>query len=92
VTTIKMDRISSSNLHSVGYDEASKRLRIRFGEKGRLYEYAQVPPEIAASLRAAKSPGGYFHANVKNAYGTKIVDEVAEAIAAEKAADPAPPK
>ncbi len=58
--------VTSSNLRSVGYDDASRKLAIEF-RNGVIYEYTEVPPEIHAELMKAKSHGKYFHSHIRNA-------------------------
>lgn len=66
---IEIDRVAvkSSNLVSVGYDDASCILEIEF-HGGRVYRYSGVPPEEHRGLMAAASHGKYFAANIKNRY------------------------
>lgn len=56
----------SSAITGHGYDAASRTLLLRFNG-GRSYRYADVPPEVYAALKEAKSMGGYFgkHINGK---------------------------
>lgn len=51
--------VASSNLHSVGYDPATRTLVVEF-HGGQLYAYADVPPEHVSLLQGAPSPGDYF--------------------------------
>lgn len=44
-----MQVVQSSNVHSVGYDEASRAMRVQF-QAGGLYEYAGVNPDLYASM------------------------------------------
>ncbi len=60
-------RVSSSNLHSVGYDATSQTLRIRF-HSGGIYDYFNVPENRYSGLMSAGSKGTY-HANyIKDLY------------------------
>ncbi len=59
--------VSSSNIASVGYDAATSSLQIEF-LSGKVYEYYEVPESEFDGLVNAGSPGGYFHANIKNIY------------------------
>ncbi|HFD1330276.1 TPA: KTSC domain-containing protein [Yersinia enterocolitica] len=58
--------VSSSNLHSVGYDSASSTLEIAFLGGG-VYQYSKVPASVHASLMNAPSKGQYFDVNIKKA-------------------------
>ena len=48
----------SSNVHSFGYDVATKLLRIHF-MSGAIFDYHDVPAEIASALHISKSKGTY---------------------------------
>jgi hypothetical protein len=58
--------ISSSNLRSVGYDEASATLEVEFRDGG-VYQYYDVPESRYAGLMSAYPHGSYFDAHIKNA-------------------------
>ena len=61
--------VSSTALQSVGYDEDSQTLEIKF-TSGAVYQYFEVPPEVYRGLMAAESHGRYFHQHVRSAgYG-----------------------
>lgn len=62
--------VSSSDLHSVGYDPITMVLEIEFNSGG-VYAYSGVPAAIHSSLMAAGSHGQYFHAFIKDRYPTK---------------------
>jgi lysyl-tRNA synthetase class 2 len=57
--------VNSSNLRAVGHD--GRTLTIEF-HGGRIYEYDGVPREEFLGLLQAGSPGGYFHAHIKDRY------------------------
>lgn len=59
--------VSSSNLHSVGYDASSRTLEIEFND-GSVYQYYDVPPAIYSGLMNAASHGTYFHANIRDRF------------------------
>lgn len=59
--------VTSGNLSAVGYDAQSNTLEVEF-KNGSVYQYHSVPPESHAGLMAAGSVGGYFNANIKNAF------------------------
>lgn len=58
------ERVVSSDLASVGYDESSQILEVEF-TNGAVYEYLRVPPGIHASLMSAPSHGRFFNEYVK---------------------------
>ena len=61
-----MERVAveSSNILSVGYDEALSVLEVEF-KGGSVYQYSGVPKEIAMGLIEAESPGKYFAENIR---------------------------
>lgn len=62
-----MTEVKSSNISHIGYDEATKVLKVRFKAGGE-YHYFDVPKEQYDALMSAKSIGSYFAKNVKNLY------------------------
>lgn len=65
--------VTSSNVASVGYDEATKTLEVEF-KKGGIYQYFDVPASVHAGLLAAPSIGSYLDADIKKAgYRYKLV-------------------
>jgi hypothetical protein len=58
--------VSSTSLQSVGYDEAKQILEVEF-QRGTVYQYFEVPPQIYQELLAADSHGTYFAQNIKKA-------------------------
>jgi hypothetical protein len=67
--TPEMERkpVDSRNLLSVGYDDASETLEVEF-KSGSVYQYYGVPQAEHEALCSADSVGGYFSANIRNAY------------------------
>ena len=64
---MEMIPVESSNLKSVGYEPASKTLRIQFNT-GTVYDYYNVPEQVFQNLLNAESKGRYFHAAIRMAY------------------------
>ncbi|MCI0470087.1 MAG: KTSC domain-containing protein [Candidatus Aminicenantes bacterium] len=62
-----MINVTSSNVESIGYDESSQILRVRF-LNGTTYDYKNVPPMEFEQLKIAHSIGAYLHRNIKNNY------------------------
>jgi hypothetical protein len=62
---MKMDlqRVTSSNLQAIGYDEQSKTLRILF-LGGAVYDYFNVPVSLHRSLMTSHSKGHFFQEHV----------------------------
>lgn len=65
-----MDRrvVTSSNIHSVGYDPAALTLEIQFRKTGEVYQYFGVPEHIHRGLMAASSHGKYFHRYIRGSF------------------------
>jgi len=59
--------VESSNVESVGYDEASETVYVRY-LNGTLYIYKGVPKWEFENLKDAPSIGSYLHRNYKNVY------------------------
>jgi len=64
---IQMAEASSSQIHSYGYDPASKTLAVQFKHGGR-YHYKDVPQEVYDSMSKAESVGSFLHQNVKGKF------------------------
>ena len=62
---MKRDTVRSSNLASIGYDEANNILEIEFNHGG-IYQYLNVPFDVYEELMNANSHGTYFSANIRN--------------------------
>lgn len=60
--------VSSSNIHSIGYDPSSQILEIEFNSGG-IYQYFNVPQSEYNRLMTASSHGSYFAHNIKDRYG-----------------------
>jgi KTSC domain len=61
--------VTSSLIHSLGHDAASRMLAIRFrdakGGAGALYHYSHVTPADFAALTGSKSLGVHFNSVIK---------------------------
>lgn len=64
--------VESSNLLSVGYDQATATLEIAF-HSGSVYQYTNVPLEIYQELMQASSKGQYFNHEIKGGYAYRKV-------------------
>jgi hypothetical protein len=64
-----MDRqlVISSELHSVGYDDANRLLEVEF-RTGGVYHYFGVPRQAYDALMTAASKGRFFNTQIKPAY------------------------
>lgn len=59
--------VVSSDLQSVGYEEANRVLEIEF-RNNTTYQYFGVPVEAYRGLMSASSHGKYLHAYIKDVY------------------------
>jgi hypothetical protein len=64
-----MDRliVNSSNLITVGYDDAVGTLEVEF-QSGKVYQYMNVPAQIYQGLMTASSKGEFFHDHILKQY------------------------
>ena len=58
------DRVTSSNVASVGYDPATLTLEVEF-KNGSIYQYFNVPRGLYKDLMAAASVGGFLDKHIK---------------------------
>lgn len=62
---MKRQRVSSSNLASIGYDEEQKILEVEFLNNS-IYQYFGIPSRTYKNLMDAPSHGKYFNVNIRN--------------------------
>jgi len=64
-----MDRsyVASTNVASVGYDEATETLEVEF-LNGSIYQYYNVKMNIYEQMMQAGSKGKFLNTYIKNAY------------------------
>jgi len=67
MTMPEMTAVDSSNLESVGYDEANRELYVRFLDN-QTYVYSEVPPQLYEELLQAPSKGSFLNRAIKGAY------------------------
>ena len=67
MTTIERTPVASSNLASIGYDEAARTLSVEF-RSGAIYHYFDVPWCVYEQLMKARSHGEYFCNTIREAY------------------------
>lgn len=58
--------VESSVIASMGYAPAERVLELEFRGSGDIYDYFDVPPEVYAEFREAKSKGTYLNQVFKN--------------------------
>ena len=59
-------------ISSFTYDPGARRLVVTF-VTGRIYEYADVPANVAANLRASFSKGVFFNEHIRNNYPSREI-------------------
>jgi hypothetical protein len=64
---MEMQKVKSSNILAVGYDEDARKLVVEF-HSGKKYAYHSVPPEVHEAFLGAKSMGIFFVREVKGQY------------------------
>ena len=69
---IEMIPVVSSNVESIGYNEGTQILRIKF-LNGAIYEYKNVPLMEFEQLKNASSVGSYLSRNIARNYSYEKV-------------------
>lgn len=64
--------VTSSTIHSLGYDKATKILEVEF-KTGRIYQFFEVDDKIHKTLLNDTSIGTSFNKNIKNKFKYKII-------------------
>lgn len=59
--------MTSKAIADIKYDPAQERLTVFF-LSGRIFEYVDVPAEVAASFQSAFSKGAFFNCYVRERY------------------------
>tara|TARA_Y100001938_G_C8031694_1_gene400999 strand:- start:797 stop:1042 length:246 start_codon:yes stop_codon:yes gene_type:complete len=67
-----VNQYKSSNIKGSIYNKNTKKLIVEFNS-GRKYEYEEVPDNVAAGLRIAKSQGSYFNKQISKKYKYKLL-------------------
>ena len=78
-----MTRVSSSNIHSVGFDQKSQLLAVQFLSAPAPCHFGPVPAEIAVQLTGAESVGKAFGQLIRGKWHPLSPDAVAAALADE---------
>lgn len=63
---MKMIPILSGNIIYIGYDENSKKLRVKL--KSSMYEYNNVPKHVYINFLSEKSKVKFFHSNIRHRF------------------------
>ena len=64
---MERNSVSSSNIISVGYDEAAQTLEIEFAS-GDVYQYYNVGAALYEQFMQAQSKGQFLSYNIRNSY------------------------
>lgn len=76
IDEFEMQKVESSNIDEIGYDETTLKLVVQFKNGGR-YTYAGVSPEVFADFATADSQGKFFHKHIRGKYNhEKLPDRV----------------
>lgn len=67
MSDMEMIPVVSSNVESIGYDEGTQILRVKF-LTGAIYEYKNVPLIEFEQLKNAPSVGSYLNRNIARNY------------------------
>jgi len=67
MTEIQRQPVNSSDIASIGYDEAAETLEIEFKATG-IYRYFSVPRNVWQELARTPSPGKLFLQQIKGKY------------------------
>jgi len=66
-TNMERQAVGSSNIASIGYDEATETLEVEF-LSGAVYQYYNVGSDLYQSLLTAPSKGSFLNTYIRNAY------------------------
>jgi KTSC domain len=70
---MRRQRVNSSGVVSVGYDDWSKTLEVEF-PGGAIYDYAHVPEVLYRDLLAAESKGRFVNLYIKPYFDHEEID------------------
>jgi hypothetical protein len=69
---MQRQHVSSSNVHSIGYDKDTQILEVEYNNGG-IYEYSDVPASEYEALMLASSVGSYLHTHIKGKYSYRKI-------------------
>jgi hypothetical protein len=64
---MEMIRVSSSAITAIGYDAATRRMKIQFSA-GYTYDFCGVPESVFNGLLRAGSKGTYYNDHIRDRY------------------------
>ncbi|HYK05411.1 MAG TPA: KTSC domain-containing protein [Thermoanaerobaculia bacterium] len=71
---MRRERIASSVIYSVGYDDEKQILEVEFGLR-RVYRFSKVPRKEYEALMSAPSAGRYFNTVIRKKFRGRKVEE-----------------
>ena len=69
---MERQRVNSSKLRSVGYDEKTRVLEVEMSN-GAIYQYTGVYPEVHRRFLAAPNPTSFFDDKIAEEYSSRKV-------------------
>lgn len=72
---MKRTHVNSTSISSIGYDELTKTLEVKFIENGEIYQYLKVPQKVYHELLTADSIGAYLNQEIKGKYEYRKIDD-----------------
>jgi len=60
--------VPSTVVRRIAYDEASQTLSVWFVPSGLRYDYFDVPPDVVAAFRSARSKGSFFNTEIRGRF------------------------
>ena len=69
---MERQRVNSSRLRSVGYDEKNQILEVELSN-GQVWQYSKVSPEVHRRFMAAPNPTSYFDDKIAEEYSSRRV-------------------
>ena len=73
MTQVKMYKVDSSQISSVGYSPDTETMYVEF-KNGQVYRYLEVPENVFNNLKNSSSPGRFFLSSVKQYYDYSKTD------------------
>lgn len=67
---MRLEKVNSSNIDSIGYDSTSHTLTVKF-HNGGTYHYDHVSPEKFEAFKNADSMGSHLHKHIKPHHSVK---------------------
>ncbi|HEY0661394.1 MAG TPA: KTSC domain-containing protein [Lysobacter sp.] len=64
---MEMIRVASSAISAIGYDPATRQMKIRFVQ-GHTYDFCGVPEKVFKRLLNARSKGSYYNEHIRDRY------------------------